>query len=178
MIVNIDMQFEYSEDAVSSVNAHLAGLLSDGYKYIYKNGDDCSVYYYESFDKYTGERSKKIVKISGIYLSRGGTKANEVSEVKLIVSSEPISQRLDIEADSGYLPYSPYTQKDRSYNIEGLSPHMYTELVNGKNEPRWTVGPKRNWVECAIVTKGASDDSLGKKSGWALVKYEEVDAPE
>lgn len=178
MIVNVDMQFEYSEDAVSAVNNHLAGLLSDGYKYIYKNGDGCNIYYYESFDKYTGERSKKFVEISGIYLSKGGTKANEVSEVKLIISSNPIAQTIDSEADNGYLPYSPYVQQDKSYSIEGINPQMYTELVNGKNETRWKVGAMRNWVECAIVTKGASDEYSGKKSGWALVKYEEVEALE
>lgn len=177
MILNISNDYPYEQDALSLINKHLEDVISSGYKYLYIDNPDLSVYYYESFDKYTGERSTKSFSISGLYLSKNGDSSREVSELKISISSESNEIIADRLADLGYRPISRYKQTERSYGIDGIEPSMYTELVNGQNLPRYKVGAVRNWLNCLLVCKGQANVSE-KKSGWALVKYEEVDSPE
>ena len=175
MILKDDFKFDYDADFAESFTSAMNDIISSGYKYIYKDEGLIQLRYTEEYNKYTGQKEFKRLKTSGLYLSKAGNENMEITEFKIVLSALPIEQIADSEADNGYIPISSYTQSERSFDVVGKSPMTYTNYPN-YNGLLYTSGTAVNYLNAVLMVKRGAGKS--KKSGWALVKYEEVDAPE
>ncbi|QBQ80853.1 hypothetical protein MM01_00018 [Escherichia phage vB_EcoS_MM01] len=176
-----NLGYNSGNSLIDQVNEELSNLVDSGYKFTYNFRNELDISYWEIGNQKTG-----LVELSGLAVRHLGLSKNgfnELSEIKIFSFEYGVDYSTDddiaritdeIFDKKGYVPLS--SKLFSATIVDESNKTKRSVLEGGKYVTYYSPSYKRIFM--LIAGKPKTKELETKKSGWALVKYEEVEAPE